>query len=1166
MPYNHKTIEKKWQERWAKEGAFVAADKVKPNKKKYILDMFPYPSGAGLHVGHPEGYTATDIYSRYLRMKGYQVLHPMGWDAFGLPAENYAIKSGVHPKESTDNNIKTFTRQIKSLGFSYDWTREVNTSSPDYYKWTQWLFLQLYKHGLAYKKAAPVNWCADCQTVLANEQVVAGACERCHNKVVQKNLEQWFFKITGSGKHGSYPERLLSNLEKLDWPEPIKTMQRNWIGRSEGVEIEFRVQSSEFRDKVDFVLLHGFNGDSQGVFFPWLKGEIEKRGFKVVAPDLPNPEQPTEEEQVGYVLKNIQFDENTILFGHSLGAAVALKVAEKLKTKIRGLVLAGGFSSPKFKDKSRPFHNTFNWEFDFEKIKKSAGFIKILSDRNDYAVRIEQGKFLHENLGGELIETESQEPHFTANQEPVILNSLVPSIKVFTTRPDTLFGATYMVLAPEHALVRELKNQIENWSEVEKYIKKAAAKTQLERTDLAKEKTGVELKGVKAINPGNGEEVPIWIADYVLSSYGTGAIMAVPAHDERDFEFAKKYNLPIREVVIKKYGEVLPNAMPRDVAHAITIKGDKVLLVFNKKINEYQLPGGRIEAKENPEATLLREFTEETGYDHIHIEEYLGQIEQNYNFAPENVNNHRLCKVYKVKILDDHNIGLAESDKDKLEVVWVDAAEAIQHFARGSWKGTEEFITRSGGKYGLCYFGNGVMINSGEFNGLSNEEAKWKITKKVGGQKAIQYKLRDWLISRQRYWGAPIPIIYCDKCARLRQGFGGQSEHPVPEEDLPVVLPTDVDFRPKGESPLARSKSFHKVKCPKCGSAARRESDTMDTFVDSSWYFLRYTDPKNKKEFAGKDKIKTWLPVDTYVGGAEHAVLHLMYARFIYMALCDLGFIETKIKRVALQKALSKNSTPNDEPFLSLRNQGLILGPDGQKMSKSRGNVINPDEVIEQFGADTMRLYEMFMGPLEDAKPWDTNGIVGVRRFLERVWEMGKFQVSSFQPKAGQPLADKFQDKKREVNRELHKLIKKVGDDIVSFNFNTAVSQFMIFVNAVYKIGEISQEHLELFLKVLNPFAPHIANELWSKLGHKGLLEKETWPKYNASLLVEDEVTYAVQVNGKVRSSVTVAADADEDEVARVATKNAKVAKYLTGKKITKQIFVPGRLINFVVK
>jgi len=1003
MIYDHKTIESKWQARWDKENVFAAKDSVKPGKKKYVLDMFPYPSGAGLHVGHPEGYTATDIYCRYLRMKGYEVLHPMGWDAFGLPAENYAIKSGVHPKESTEQNIRTFTRQIKSLGFSYDWSRELSTSDPDYYRWTQWLFLQLYKAGLAYKKAAPVNWCPSCQTVLANEQVVDGKCERCGSAVEMKNLEQWFFKITGASKKekgtsnkgvdkNSYPERLLNNLDKLDWPEPIKTMQRNWIGRSEGAEIAFPIV-------------------------------IAREG----TPDRSNP-------------------------------------ANRRKWH--------GIASP---------------------LSTRA--------RND--------------------------------------------IRVFTTRPDTLFGATYMVLAPEHQLVQELKGNIKNWKEVSAYIKKAAGKSALERTDLAKEKTGVELKGVKAINPANNEEIPIWIADYVLAGYGTGAIMAVPAHDERDFEFAKKYDLPIRQVIAPYFTanegkDAVQKGKPIVKRKTINVflkhsKEDKYVCLDWEKFGWHSGIIGGIEEGEDLMSAAVREIEEETGYKDIAFVRYLGGETHNHFYAAhKNENRYAVGYGLLFKLNSEKKNEVDPEHTKNHTTVWIEGKKMAEWLNLFNFEYMWQVLSTGH----ECFSGDGILINSAEFDGQDSTKAKWSITAKVGGKRTTQYKLRDWLISRQRYWGAPIPIIYCDDCARLRQGFGGQGEHPVPEEDLPVVLPDDVDFRPTGESPLARSKKFQDVKCPKCGLAAQRESDTMDTFVDSSWYFLRYIDPKNKKEFADKKKLKTWMPVDTYVGGAEHAVLHLMYARFFCMALRDLGHLDF------------------EEPFLKLRNQGLIMGPDGQKMSKSRGNVINPDDVIDRLGADTMRMYEMFMGPLEDAKPWDTDGIIGVRRFLERVWSSHKLQVAGYKKKESKDL----------IERELHKLIKKVSEDIESFGFNTSVAQFMIFVNLVQKTGEVSKEHFAIFLKVLNPFAPHITNELWEKLGNKNLIEKEKWPKYSEKLLVEDRVVYVVQVNNKVRGNITVNVGVGEDSVASLAKKDQKVAKYLAGGKIVKQIFVSGKLINFVVK
>ncbi|MDP1884502.1 MAG: leucine--tRNA ligase [Candidatus Moranbacteria bacterium] len=800
--YKSREIEAKWQGYWEAHPELCQANDSSDKPKKYILDMFPYPSAAGLHVGHVESYTATDIVSRYWRAKGFNVLHPQGWDAFGLPAENYAIKTGVHPDFVTHENIKNFTRQIKSLGMSYDWSREIDTSSPEYYKWTQWFFLFLYENGLAYKKKAKVNWCESCQTVLANEQAEGGICERCKNPVVQKDLEQWFFKITDFIEQNKNTAGLLEGLDKLDWPESIKAAQRNWIGKSEGSEIDFKIVGSNLK------------------------------------------------------------------------------------------------------------------------------------------------------------------------------------IKVFTTRIDTIFGCTYCVVAPEHKTIQELKGRIENWPEVEGYIEKTKSKTDLDRME-AKEKTGVEVKGVKVVNPFNDEEVPLFIADYVLAQYGTGAVMAVPAHDERDFEFAKKYDLPIKKVV-----------------------------------------------------------------------------------SPERI----------------------PMGKD-------------------------------------CFTDDGILINSQEFDGLKSEEAREKMTKwleeKGLGKKVINYRLRDWLVSRQRYWGAPIPIIYCEKCGEVA----------VPKEDLPVVLPTDVDFKPTGESPLANSKSFHEVKCPKCGGEARRESDTMDTFVCSSWYYFRYADHVNDEEFAAKEKIQKWLPVDLYVGGAEHAVLHLLYARFFTKALHNLGYIDF------------------DEPFLKLRNQGMIMAEDGRKMSKSLGNVVNPDDAVAGFGADSLRIFEMFMGPLEDAKPWNTQGIVGVRRFLERIWR----------------LQEKITDEESKGVRALvHKTIKKAGEDIEMMKFNTAISAMMILVNEAEKNG-IAKDSYGSFVKILAPFAPHIAEEIWEKLGNAESIFASAWPDYDSGLIKDEEINLVVQVNGKMRDMLKVGADIGQDGAKAAALESEKIRVHVAGKEIRKIIFVPGKLLNIVV-
>ncbi|MBU1036786.1 leucine--tRNA ligase [Patescibacteria group bacterium] len=813
--YNHKKIEGKWQQKWEQQPLNQAVDFSK-NFKKYVLDMFPYPSGEGLHVGHPEGYTATDIYSRYLRMNGFNVLHPIGWDAFGLPAENYAIQQKVHPQKSTKKNIEYFRQQIKSLGFSYDWSREINTSDPDYYCWTQWLFLQLYKKDLAYKKKAPVNWCKDCKTVLANEQVIDGKCERCNHQVIQKDLEQWFFKIT------AYAEELLKEIDKLDWSQALKNAQKNWIGRSEGALIKFQVSNSK---------------------------------------------------------------------------------------------------------------------------------------------RI---------------------------------------IEVFTTRPDTLFGATYMVLAPEHQLIQELKEKITNWPEVEKYIKQARNKNQMERTDLAKEKTGVELKGIKAINPATKKEIPIWLADYVLTSYGTGAIMAVPAHDQRDWEFADKYHL------------------------------NKKVVVYNPNYikDEYIENGG-----------FLPQAMEEEG-----------------------------------EVINSNGCG---------------------DFAMDGWP-TEKAI----------------------------KEVISILERKKLGKAQTQYKIRDWLVSRQRYWGAPIPIIYCDKCGVV----------PVPEKDLPVLLPDDVDFKPTGESPLVRSKKFHQVKCPKCGSAARRESDTMDTFVCSAWYFLRFCDPQNSKEIFNQKKIKYWLPVNLYVGGMEHAVGHLIYARFITKALRDAGFLNFS------------------EPFLKIRNQGIILAEDGRKMSKRWKNVINPDKVVEEYGADTMRMYEMFMGPLEDHKPWDSKNIMGIRRFLEKVYKLINFFKSP----------SSSADEKTE--RLLNKTIKKVTADIEELKFNTAISAMMELVNYFTSPQQkLTAKQLETLVKLLAPFAPHLAEELWQKLGHKRSIFKESWPKFDPKLVIDEKVTVVIQVNGKLRATIQVKRGVGEKELKELVNKQAQIKKHLKGKEIKKFIYIKDKLVNLVI-
>jgi len=801
--YLPQKIEKKWQKIWQKKGIFKARDKSK-KPKFYLLDMFPYPSAEGLHVGHLRGYAFSDLIAKKRIMEGFKVLHPMGWDAFGLPAENFAIKTGIHPAVSTKKAIKNIKKQLVFAGFGYDWQREITTCHSDYYQWTQWMFLQLYKAGLAYRKKAAVNFCPSCKTVLANEQVIEGKCERCDGLVEKKSLKQWFFKIT------DYAERLLNDLDKIDWPEKIKIMQRNWIGKSEGSEIFFRILDTNYQ------------------------------------------------------------------------------------------------------------------------------------------------------------------------------------LSVFTTRTDTLFGCTYLVIAPEHPLIENLKSKIKNWSEVEKYVEEAKKKTEIERLAEEKEKTGIEIKGVKAINPVNNQEVPIFLADYVLLEYGTGAIMAVPGHDQRDFTFAKKYNLPVEEVIKS------------------------------------------VDGKSSIEKATFEE--------------------------------------------------------------------------------------------------DGLLINSGIFSGLNSAKAREEITKYLEkrelGKKATYHKFRDWLISRQRYWGAPIPIIYCPKCGEV----------PVPEKDLPVRLPKIKDFKPagQGESPLAKSKKFVNVKCPKCRSQAKRETDTLDTFVCSSWYFLRYTDSKNKKEFASKEKIKKWLPVDLYIGGAEHAVMHLLYARFFTKFLFDqklIGF---------------------DEPFSRLFNQGTVYYQ-GAKMSKSKGNVITPDYIFEKFGVDTLRLYELFMGPADQATEWSDRGVVGCYRFLNKVWNLQNRVKNSV-----------LKIKDSNLEKLIHRTIKKVSEDIENFRFNTTVSALMILTSEMEKQEQLSVTSYQLLIKLLAPMAPHISEELWQKLGHKKSIFLEKWPKYDPKLIKEEIITLVVQVNGKVRDKIEVETNISEEKAKELAFSREKVRKWIGDEEIKKVIFIPGKLINIV--
>ncbi len=838
--YPFDTIEPKWQAYWEKNKTFKVTEDPKFDKahRRYVLDMFPYPSGAGLHVGHPEGYTATDIYCRYLRMNGYNVLHPMGFDAFGLPAENYAIKTGTHPAITTNKNIENFTRQIKSLGFSYDWDRCVSTCEPEYYKWTQWIFLQLYKKGLAYEAETPINWCPSCMTGLANEEVKEGKCERCGSIVTHKTIRQWILKIT------DYADDLLKGLDGLDWPESVKLMQKNWIGRSEGAEVDFEV------------------ADADG------KG--------------------------------------------------------------------------------------------------------------------------------------------TGNK-----------LTVYTTRCDTLFGATYMVVSPEHPLLDKLTTADQK-SAVAAYVEEAAKKSDLQRTDLNKDKTGV-FSGSYAINPVNGTLIPIWVADYVLISYGTGAIMAVPAHDDRDWEFAKKFNLPIIEVL--------------------------------------------------------------------------------------------------------------KSEVDVQEQAWTQ---------------------------------DGIHVNSGFVDGLNKKDAIAKmiefLTERKIGRATVNYKLRDWIYSRQRYWGEPIPLIHCPDCGTV----------PVPEEELPLELPQVKSYQPTGtgESPLAGIDSWVNCKCPKCGKDAKRETNTMPQWGGSCWYYLRYLDPQNKTAFASKEAMDYWMPVDLYVGGAEHAVLHLLYSRFWHKALFDAGIVNTAepFQRLVNQGLITsfayqrKNKTlvPTDE--VEEKDGGYYEIATGEKleqviakMSKSLKNVINPDDVIRDYGADSVRCYEMFMGPLEVSKPWNTQGMIGVSRFLEKIWAVGEKPMTDSAPSA-------------EMTKLLHKTIKKVTEDTANLAFNTAISQMMIFINEASKLNEVPKAMWSDFVKLIAPYAPHLGEELWEKLGNTESVSYAQWPTYDEALTVDNTCTIVVQINGKVRDKFEAAIGADKAEVEKLALATDGAKRFLDGKEPAKVIVVPNKLVNIVVK
>ena len=988
--YNHKKIEQKWQKEWAKTKIYKTLDSSK-KPKYYILDMFPYPSGEGLHVGHPKGYIATDIISRMKRMQGFNILHPMGFDAFGLPAENYAIKTKTNPAVSVAKNVARYKKQLEILGFDYDWSREINTTDPKFYKWTQWIFLKLLEKGLAYESYEPINWCPSCKTGLANEDLEDGKCERCGSEIEQKPMRQWVLKIT------DYAERLLKDLDSLDWPESIKESQRNWIGKSEGAEIN----------------------------------------FSMVANFLP--------------------------------------------------------------------------------LRPSSGASGSKRDPRDQKIS----------------------DHY--------------EIKVFTTRPDTIFGATYVVLAPEHELIKQLQDKIENWNEVEQYIKKSEKKTEIDRIAEGKEKTGVELKGVKAINPATKEEIPIWIADYVLAHYGTGAIMAVPAHDERDFEFAKKYKLPITEVIEPVFIDNTEQSKPKEnlpfiERQSVNVivkhwKENKYLCLQWKKVDWRTFVTGGIETGQTPEEAARMEVQEETGYTDLKFIKEVGRLCSKFYHNPKQINRSAHFHTMYFELQSDTCEETTKEEKEKHEIHWIDYDE-VEKFLR------EEYSLFSWqlliGKIKI-YTGDGLLVNSAQFNGLDSKKAKKEIVKFVGGKMKTTYKLRDWVFSRQRYWGEPIPVLHKDN-----------KVVPVKERDLPVILPKVKSYEPTGtgESPLAGIDKWVNVK-----GGFKRETNTMPQWAGSSWYYLRFMDPNNSKALVDKKKETYWNQVDFYVGGAEHATRHLIYARFWHKFLYDIGVVSTK------------------EPFKKLQSVGLIIGADGRKMSKRFGNVINPDSIVDIYGADTLRLYGMFMGPFEQIVAWNEDAIVGPRRFLERVWRIGekvlKQKNSSSLTLPGVP-GGTHTVQNSSVSKFLNKTIKKVSEDIENMRFNTAVSSLMIFLNEVENLlkGQtldpkkglaLSTEDYKKFLQILAPLAPHITDELWSLLGEKKSIHVSDWPKFDPQMIIDDEVKIAIQINGKVRGEAMINIEDSEDQIKDKALKNASVIKYLNDKTPKKVIYIKNRLINIVV-
>jgi len=1045
----------KWQKEWEKHNIFkVHSDHKKP--KYYVLEMFPYPSAAGLHMGHALNYTIGDIYARFKRMQGYNVLYPMGYDAFGLPAENAAIKAGENPGSYTLKSMANFELQQKALGLSYDWERKVITCLPDYYKWNQYFFIKLFEKGLVYRKKSAVNWCPKCHTVLANEQVHSGRCWRHEDTDVEmKQLEQWFIRTT------AYTEELLDDIKKLDWPERIKIMQENWIGKSHGTEIMF-----EISDNSNYIILHGHSGKPTGGFRPWLKNELEKQNYHVSIPALPNTNNPEVKEQVEFVLKNQKFDKNTVLVGHSLGSVVALKVVENLESPIKKLILAAGFIEPKFKDEKRDIRNEYNWNFDFERIKRNVKKIIILRDSSDYAVPHEQADKIKEKIGGTIIDFKAEAPHLRGEKEPVVLQNCLNIWPIFTTRPDTIFGVTFMVMSAQHPRLFDLVTK-EQKHAVDVFLKKLKSVSEKELEEMEKE--GV-FTGSYATNPLTKEKVPVYAGNFVVADYGAGMVMAVPAHDQRDFEFAEKYNIPIKQVIAPMFitdegaDAIRPNQpfVERKAVFGIVKhwKDDKYFCLDWKKFNWRSFVIGGIEKGESAEDAIMREVKEETGYQDIKSVKSISYETFSKFFATHKGEN-RIAyqKAFLVELGSDKYMPPEEKHVVNHSGLWVEKKDVADFLNLKN----QSFIWNNQTNGMRAFTDYGILINSDKFSGLTSEESIEKITaeltKKKIGKKTFNYKFRDWLVSRQRYWGTPIPMVYCEKCG----------VQPVDAKELPVILPQDVKF---GEgNPLLSNKEFLNTKCPKCHGAAKRETDTMDTFFDSSWYYLRYCDNKNEKASFDKEKADYWMPVDQYIGGAEHACMHLIYARFFTKTLRDMGFVKA------------------DEPFPKLFNQGMLHGRDGNKMSKSLGNVVNPIDMIEKYSADSLRFNLMSLASPDSDSVWNDNGMNSSHRFVSRVFD---WLIT----------VHHYKDSGRRVKNKLHRTIKEVTEQIEGFRHNLALIKLREAFEYLEK-EELSREDLETFTKLLHPFCPFMTEEAWHKFGNNDFINLAEWPKHDDSLIDE---------------------------------------------------------------